>query len=203
MTRPAPSELACGYCAQTLTDQYWQISKRPACESCRSVVDRELAASRTPRHFLRAAAYGVGAAIAGCAVWSLIETLFRVQVGLVAVGIGYGIGRAVRKGAVGFGGRPYQVLAVLLTYSAIALAELPAVWASSRPGASLPALVGLSLVSPFLGGTENVLGWIIIGVALYQAWKLTRAIPIHVLGPFSVAAALKPAITHSGDAESP
>ncbi len=184
----APALLTCGYCGQSLTGQYWQISKRPACESCRHVVQRELAASSSQRHFLTAAGYGVGAAIAGSVVWALIEKVFHAQVGIVAIGIGYVVGRAVRKGAGGFGGRRYQVLAVALTYSSIALASLPDVLAYSPPSAPLAMLVGLAFVSPFLGGTENVIGWFIIAIGLYQAWKLTRALPIQVLGPFSLAA---------------
>jgi hypothetical protein len=91
------------------------------------------------------------------------------------------------------------VLAVLLTYSSIALASLPELLTVSPPGTSLPFLIGLSFVSPFLGGTENVIGWFIIAIGLYQAWKLTRALPIQVLGPFSLAPA-KPVIdTHAAD----
>jgi hypothetical protein len=196
---PAPIALACGYCGKALTGRYWEISKRPACESCRSVVQRELAASTSQSLFLRAMGYGLGAAIAGSVVWELIEKLFHAQVGIVAIGIGYVVGRAVRKGAGGFGGRRYQVLAVLLTYSSIALAPLPEVLSASPPGASLPFIIGLSFISPFLGGTDNVIGWFIIAIGLYQAWKLTRALPIQVLGPFSLSPA-KPVIdTHATD----
>lgn len=184
----APAPLACGYCGQPLTGQYWEISKRPACETCRDVVQRELTASGSQRHLLTALGYGSAAAIAGSVVWSLIEKVFHAQVGIVAIGIGYVVGRAVRKGARGFGGRRYQVLAVVLTYSSIALASLPDVLAYSPPSAPLTMLVGLAFVSPFLGGTENVIGWFIIAIGLYQAWKLTRALPIQVLGPFSLAA---------------
>ncbi len=176
-----------------MSGRYWEISKRPACESCRAVVQRELSASGSQRYLVRAIGYGLGAAIAGSVVWELIEKLFHAQVGIVAIGIGYVVGRAVRKGAGGFGARRYQVLAVLLTYSSIALASLPEVLMVAPPGASLPMLIGLSFISPFLGGTENVIGWFIIGIGLYQAWKLTRALPIQVLGPFSLGPA-KPVI---------
>ena len=196
---PAPIALACGYCGDALSGQYWEISKRPACASCRSVVLRELAASNSQRNVLRALGYGLGAALAGSVVWELIEKLFHAQVGIVAIGIGYVVGRAVRKGAGGFGGRRYQVLAVLLTYSSIALAGLPELLTMAAPGASLPFLIGLSLISPFLGGTENVIGLFIIAIGLYQAWKLTRALPVQVLGPFSLAPP-KPVIdAHAAD----
>lgn len=186
---PAPRVLCCGYCGQALSGQYWEISKRPACASCRSLVQRQLSASTSQRSFLRAAGYGLGAAVAGSVVWQLIEKLFHLQIGLVAIGIGYVVGRAVRKGAGGFGARRYQVLALLLTYCSIALSSLPEVLLAAPSGASLPFLLGLCFVSPFLGGAENVIGWFIIAIGLYQAWKLTRALPIHVLGPFPLAPA--------------
>jgi len=42
------------------------------------------------------------------------------------------------------------------------------------------------LASPFLAGIENVIGILIIGFALYQAWKLNVYQPFQVAGPFKV-----------------
>ena len=36
----------------------------------------------------------------------------------------------------------------------------------------------ISLASPFLSGADNFMGWIIIGIALYEAWKINRRMPI-------------------------
>ena len=197
---PTPIALACGYCRRALTGRYWEISKRPACESCHDVVLRELAASASLQNLWRALGFGLAAALAGSVVWAVIEKLFNAQIGIVAIGIGYLVGRAVRKGARGFGGRRYQVLAVLLTYSSIALASLPAVIQYSPRGGSWPLIFALSFASPFLGGTDNAIGWFIIAIGLWQAWKLTRALPIRVLGPFSLAAPPAPAIiAHAAD----
>ena len=54
----------------------------------------------------------------------MIRKITGYEIGIVAIGIGYLVGKAVRKGAGGFGGTRYQVLAVFLTYAAIALASL-------------------------------------------------------------------------------
>ena len=40
----------------------------------------------------------------------------------------------------------------------------------------------IALAMPFLAGASNFMGWIIIGIALYEAWKLNRRLPI--TGPF-------------------
>jgi len=42
----------------------------------------------------------------------------------------------------------------------------------------------ISLAVPFLAGPSNIIGWIIIGVGLIEAWRLNKRIPIEVSGPF-------------------
>ncbi len=50
-------------------------------------------------------------------------------------------------------------------------------------------VVIFALVAPFLGGFENILGILIIGFGLWQAWQLNRKRPFEVSGPFQVAGA--------------
>jgi len=47
----------------------------------------------------------------------------------------------------------------------------------------LAALLGLIYAAPFLAGFENVLGWLILGIALYEAWKLNRREELVFEGP--------------------
>ena len=57
--------------------------------------------------------------------------------------------------------------------------------AEASGGAIVIALLlvfGIALAMPFLAGAGNFMGWIIIGIALYEAWKLNRRVPI--TGPF-------------------
>lgn len=49
-------------------------------------------------------------------------------------------------------------------------------------------LVGFLYVVPFLAGTENLIGILIIGFALFEAWKLNRRVELIVTGPHQVAA---------------
>lgn len=44
------------------------------------------------------------------------------------------------------------------------------------------------LASPFLAGFDNVIGWLIIGFALYEAWKLTRRVTLEITGPYALPA---------------
>jgi len=200
--------LACAFCRSPLHSQYWEITRRPACDQCRVTVQSQVATSLSAPRFLRALGYGALAAAAGCTAWIVVTRVTGYEIGLVAVGIGYLVGKAVRKGAGGFGGTRYQVLALTLTYAAITLASLPAVLevvahpsdghaAATRLAAHASVsvlglvwaclvVVGIALASPFLQGAENILGIFILGIGLYEAWKLTRALPIPILGPFSI-----------------
>jgi hypothetical protein len=45
---------------------------------------------------------------------------------------------------------------------------------------------GIAFAAPFLAGLDNIMGLVIIAIALYEAWKLTRPVP--VTGPFKIAA---------------
>jgi hypothetical protein len=55
------------------------------------------------------------------------------------------------------------------------------------------AVVGIALFAafvaavPFLAGFENIIGWLIIGFALFQAWKMNRRVERVVTGPFQLA----------------
>jgi hypothetical protein len=68
----------------------------------------------------------------------------------------------------------------------------PAVDAPKKPvtvGGFLFACVllfGFALASPFLAGASNIIGILIIGIALYEAWKMNRRLPIN--GPFRLGA---------------
>jgi hypothetical protein len=48
----------------------------------------------------------------------------------------------------------------------------------------------LACAVPVLAGPENFLGWIIIGIALYQAWKINRRVPLEISGPYKIAPAV-------------
>ncbi|MFN0059531.1 MAG: hypothetical protein ACKVX7_13825 [Planctomycetota bacterium] len=49
-------------------------------------------------------------------------------------------------------------------------------------------LLAFAFALPFLAGFDNIIGWIIIGVALYEAWRLTAKAPLRIAGPFQVGA---------------
>jgi hypothetical protein len=63
--------------------------------------------------------YGSGAALAGCILYALVAIVFKIELGLIAIVVGIMVGKAIRHASKGMGGRPQQILAVVLTYFAI------------------------------------------------------------------------------------
>src|SRR5262249_36532637 len=105
-------------------DEYYDVNGHSVCGRCRSTLE---AAAETPTGIAPlaiAAACGFFAAIAGAIIYYIVLAYANLQIGIVAVLIGYIVGYAVRKGARG-GGFRFQVLAVVLTYASVALAYTP------------------------------------------------------------------------------
>ena len=44
----------------------------------------------------------------------------------------------------------------------------------------------IAFVAPFLGGLRNIMGLIIIGIGLYEAWKMNRRVRVELSGPFII-----------------
>jgi hypothetical protein len=73
----------------------------------------------------RAALYGAAAGLAGCILYAAVGILLNLQIGIIAVVVGVMVGKAVRAGSKGLGGRPQQILAVVLTYFSITTSYIP------------------------------------------------------------------------------
>ena len=78
--------------------------------------------------YVRALAYGIGAAVIGMIGYALIAILLQGWViSYMSIGVGWLVGTAMMKGSNGFGGRRYQIAAALLTYAAVSMAAIP-IW---------------------------------------------------------------------------
>src|SRR5262249_24494497 len=95
------------------------------CDRCRAAAE---SAAETPtgmEPLIVASVLGLGAALAGAVIYYAVIAIANLQIGYIAILIGYMVGYAVRKGARSCGGRRFQILAVALTYFAICLAYTP------------------------------------------------------------------------------
>jgi hypothetical protein len=199
--QPGPTSPVCAVCGQSVWDVYYAVNGRVLCERCRT--DLELNANQGSRagRFLRAAAYGLGAGAVGAGVWYGVRATTGYELGLIAIGVGLFVGGAVRKGSNGRGGWRYQALAMFLTYASIVSTYVPVIMNALRQGAEDKdpgtTLLAISMVlafvfafaAPFLGGAQNIMGIVIIGIALYEAWKMNKKVPLEITGPHRVGAA--------------
>jgi hypothetical protein len=122
---PPSPVVVCAGCKLKIQTQYYDVNGTALCGTCRAAV---AAAAETPKGmlpFLKAAGFGAGAGVAGAAIYYAVIAIAHLEIGIVAILIGYMVGYSVRKGTHGRGGRRFQVLAAALTYVSVALAYAP------------------------------------------------------------------------------
>jgi len=197
-----PRSAVCATCQRPLSGSYFEINGRLACELCRMQAESDWNNSSGVSRFLRATALGTLAAIAGAAVYYGVTVLADgKQFSLLSIGVGILVGVAVRIGSRGRGGWPYQLLAMFLTYTSIVSTYSPEVLkgfseSSARPsGLALVVIAAVIYISPFLMlmSGQGVIIAIIIGIGVWQAWKLNRKTGLQIAGPFSLSTRPAPA----------
>jgi len=210
-TVAATAAVTCATCQRTVPDTYFEADGQVLCTGCK---DAALASRQGGSGLVRALsalALGVLAATVSAVAWYLIVELTGFELGIVAVGVGVLVGAAVRAGAKGRGGVLYQALAIVLTYLAIASSYVPPAVEAFRAHAQQEVAAGgeepsaeerraldtvivatavfFALTWPVMQVTEGgFIGLLILGFALYEAWKLNRRGQLAVQGPFRVAA---------------
>ncbi|HKW11362.1 MAG TPA: hypothetical protein VJO33_13350 [Gemmatimonadaceae bacterium] len=242
----ATSSLAtCRACSRPIANTYFQVNGAIICDSCRGALDHPRG-TRWGRG-LQATGLGLLAAIAGSLLYFAVAAITGREFGLVAIAVGFMVGKAVRRGSRGRGGWAYQTLAIALTYLAIVSTYVPliakefgkggakdsisahsaapvhdtttarspraatgkadsgfSVMQSGSPVAAahparpkqhlgagtvllgIGALILLAALIPIFAGFSNIIGLLIIGIAVFEAWKLNRKATLNVSGPYRV-----------------
>lgn len=147
--------VTCAVCGRPVGTTYFTANGKPICASCRDVVTSSAATPRSAGPLLLAGLFGLGAAVAGAAIYYAVIAIANLEIGIVAILIGYMVGWAVRRGAGGRGGRRFQILAVALTYWAVGLAYAPLAFkqmvGSDTKNTSASALTTDSAAGPTIG----------------------------------------------------
>jgi hypothetical protein len=114
----------CGICGMGIAGEYFRINNQMACGKCAAEAKQ---GQLTDSHaaFTRGLLLGAGAALLGLILYATFTIATGLYLGYVALGVGWLVGAAIKKGAGGIGGTRYQVAAVLLTYASISLASIP------------------------------------------------------------------------------
>jgi len=143
--------------------------------------------------FTKAITYGIGAAILGSILYAAFTIITKIEIGYVAVGVGYLVGKAMLTATEGHSSRKYQVAAAILTYLSVSLAAVPEIlWALHSQGKDISHISARGLMflaqygvaSPFLElkdqGLSALIGLFILFIGIRAAWKLTanRSVPL-------------------------
>lgn len=246
----------CTSCSKEIPDLYHERNGAIICSPCRARMTDEMHGGLGLRRGFRALRFGCFGAMLGAAAWYFVLARFDMELGILAIAVGYLVGKGVQLGSRGRGGWKYQTLAVALTYSAIVVTYIPFIargivrggdqtsFADTRAVAGAPAaevlvdaitptllersvaaadqdgdgdvseleaerMAGMSqprgfmiltlifgavlffvmaAAAPILAGFDDIIGLIIIGYALFEAWRLNRRDGIRFAGPFRVGA---------------
>ena len=134
--------------------------------------------------FTHALLYGLLAAIVGGVLYAAFTIVTHIEIGYVAIGVGYLVGKAMLAATNGLGGRRYQIAAAVLTYLSVSMAFVPeTLYALHQKGFAMShisvrgwvILAGYGVASPFLGLSEGVgglLGLFILFIGIRAAWGL-------------------------------
>ena len=128
---------ACAVCSNPFRDHYYEVNGQTVCGNCSETI-RLTATGRGTRagRFVRALAAGTAAAFGGSLLYWAILALTGYEFGLIAVVVGFAVGKAVNWGSHGKGGWRYQTLAMALTYLAMVSAYVPLVIADIAKAAT-------------------------------------------------------------------
>jgi Flp pilus assembly protein TadB len=122
---PHAPTITCSRCNTQVRSYYYHVDGNSVCAKCKQELERAGGVTRTGGAFIRSAMFGGIAALSGAAIYYGVIAAFSLEIGIVAILIGFIVGKAVRSGARGGGGRRYQILAAGLTYLSVGMAYAP------------------------------------------------------------------------------
>jgi hypothetical protein len=208
----------CVACKRSFSGPYFHAQGHVVCPAC---AERIQSGQQAPPaiSLAKAALYGCGAGLLGCTIYAAVAILFDIEFGLIAILVGWLVGKAIRHASGGLGGRPQQILAVVITYFSITTSYIPVYIAhevkhptvnrsaqqkaqdkkaaEASPGAGKAIGVILLFIilmgaAPFFSlgsGISGILTLFIIFLGLQRAWRLTGRTDLLVMGPYDPAPA--------------
>jgi hypothetical protein len=193
----------CAGCQAPIAGDYYDVNGQTLCPACKAQVEQVFGGQPGAAGLLKALGGGVLGGLLGALVYYAVRAVSGYEIGIIAIAVGWLVGKGVNWGSGRRGGALYQALAMVLTYVAIVSTYVPAVLDGLRqsPDAPNPLSHGIPgliffalfmLALPFLAGLENVIGIIIIAIGLYEAWKINKRVSLTITGPFH--AAFRPAV---------
>jgi hypothetical protein len=187
--------LTCAACKAPITSEYYQANGRTICPVCRDQVAKFGVGGSGAARFGKSLVAGIAAGFVGFLLYYLVLKITGWNIGLIAVVVGWLVGNAVRWGSEGRGGRLYQFLAAAIAYIAACATYAPFIMEGHSGVVAWIVAVIVSMAVPWLEGPSNLIGWLILGFAVYEAWRINRSVRLDITGPFFTRQAPPPAAT--------
>ncbi len=139
----------CSACSASIRMYYYDVDGATVCSTCKQGVERASGggAAGAKGGMVKVVLAGLGAAIAGAVIYYSVMEYLNLEIGYVAILIGFMVGYAIRGAAAGRGGRRYQLLAAGLTYFAVALAYTPFALGAGNDGSGEDAAADSALAA--------------------------------------------------------
>jgi hypothetical protein len=121
---PRPGTIACAVCAnQVDTFTTREVNGQPVCRTCNAQIHEELSTERSSPSWALAVIGGLVGSVIGAVVWAAIALIGNVEIGYVAILVGFLAGLGVKIGAGGARSRQLQILAVVLAVAGLFFAK--------------------------------------------------------------------------------
>lgn len=135
----------CKTCGLAIAGSYFRINGAITCSACADQTGERLPKD-THGGFARGVLFGVGGALVGLVLYSVVGIATGLEIGYVSLAVGYIVGRAIMMGTSGVGGRRHQIAAVLLTYAAVSMSAVPiSLWHFAHEDSETRAAEGLTV----------------------------------------------------------
>src|SRR5687768_15353440 len=89
------TSLACTACSTDITTSYYEVNGAIVCTSCRGTLRAQFTGGSSAGRFGKALGFGLFAAAVGSGIYYAVLRLTGYEIGLVAIVVGFLVGRAV------------------------------------------------------------------------------------------------------------
>ena len=139
-----------------------------------AVVQEDLPAQ--PIHYLKAFLFGLVAALIGAWIWDKFVIITSIQIGFVAVFLGFGVAIAVRTGAENRSGIGLSIIGALLCafcvlFGYVLIADEVATKQSAEI-ARIPFLVRLPVLVGAVIPNLDLMDWVFVAIAVWEGWSI-------------------------------
>lgn len=182
----------CAFCGRGITGNFYRINGDPACAVCADRI-RSVLPKDTRETFWRSTGLGTAAAMGASLLYlQLFRWMTQHGMGLGtafgAIAVGYMVGKVMQAAGPGARGRRYQVTAGVLTYAAITVALMGAIFGSiGLPGWTYLLFILGPVFLLFAGHAKLALFLLFFsGIGIRWAWMLLTPHALKIIGPETV-----------------